>query len=117
MVVPPSQLASKTQMVSVLTDLHILEARVEAARLSTDSARALYNEQQRMVLQQHQMTDSVFRQSYRYYAIHEKDLDNIYAQITDSLTLREQVLEKQRQAEEEKKRQAEAQRLAKQKKS
>lgn len=92
MAVPPAQLLSKEQMRGVLIDLHLLEARVESGRLSTDSARALYNRQQRLVLQQHQVTDSAFRQSYRYYAVHDKDLDDIYGQIIDSLTAREQKL-------------------------
>jgi len=93
MAVPPAELLSKEQMRGVLIDLHLLEARIESGRLSTDSARALYNEQQRLILQQHQVTDSVFRQSYRYYAIHDKDMDIIYAQIIDSLTAREKKLE------------------------
>nr|WP_279592407.1 MULTISPECIES: DUF4296 domain-containing protein [Hymenobacter] len=93
MAVPPAQLLSKEQMRGILIDLHILEARIESGRLSTDSARALYNEQQRLVLQQHQVTDSVFQQSYRYYAIHDKDLDGIYGEIIDSLAAREKKLE------------------------
>nr|WP_281383928.1 DUF4296 domain-containing protein [Hymenobacter citatus] len=93
MAVPPANLLSKEQMRSILIDLHILEARIESGRLSTDSARALYNEQQRLVLQQHQVSDSTFQQSYRYYAIHDKDLDGIYGEIIDSLAAREKKLE------------------------
>ena len=98
MAVPPAELLSKEQMRGVLIDLHLLEARIESGRLSMDSARALYNEQQRLVLQQHQVTDSAFRQSYRYYAIHDKDLDGIYGEIIDSLAAREKKLEEASQA-------------------
>ena len=102
MAVPPTNLLSKEQMRSVLIDLHILEARIESGRLSTDSARALYNEQERVVLQQHQVTDSAFQQSYRYYAIHDKDLDGIYGEIIDSLAAREKKLEEASQASQAK---------------
>lgn len=86
--VPPKQLMPKEQMVSTLIALHLLEARVDAAQLSPDSGRALYNELQKNLLWSRNLTDSVFRQSYRYYAIHEKDLDDIYGQVIDSLSRR-----------------------------
>lgn len=87
--VPPQRLMPKPQMVSVLIQLHLLEARVDAARLATDSARALYLEEQKGLLTKYNVTDSVFKQSYRYYAIHDKDLDEIYGQVIDSLSRRE----------------------------
>ena len=86
--VPPRQLMPKGQMVSTLIALHLLETRVDGARLPPDSARALYNELQKNLLWSQNISDSVFRQSYRYYAIHEKDLDDIYGQVIDSLSRR-----------------------------
>ncbi|MBC6989326.1 DUF4296 domain-containing protein [Hymenobacter sp. BT491] len=87
---PPARLLPKEQMESLLTELHILEARVDAVNLPQDSARALYNTLQKEVFQRRGITDSVFKQSYRYYAIHNKDLDNIYGSVIDSLTKREE---------------------------
>lgn len=86
---PPQPLMPRQQMVSVLADLHLLEARVEAARLSPDSARALYLQQHKSVLWRRRVTDSVFQQSYRYYAGHGKDLDEIYATVIDTLAMRQ----------------------------
>lgn len=90
-VAPPAQLLPKEKMVSLLVQLHLLEARVEASRLPADSARALYQSQQKLVLWQNNVsiTDSVLQRSYRYYAINHKDMDEIYTAVIDSLQKRE----------------------------
>jgi hypothetical protein len=74
----------REQLVSVLSDLHQLEAQVETSRLSPDSARALYLQQQKNLFRRRQITDSLFQQSFRYYASHGKDLDDIYGTILDT---------------------------------
>ena len=88
-VVPPQPLMPRPQIVSLLADLHTLEARVEAAGLSPDSARALYLQQQKAILWRREVSDSLFLQSYRYYASHGKDLDEIYSVVIDTLAMRQ----------------------------
>lgn len=85
----PQQLIPRDKMVSLLIEMHLLEARTDAAALPTDSARALFRQQQKNVYWRYEVSDSAFVQSYRYYATHEKDLDDIYATVVDSLSLRE----------------------------
>lgn len=87
----PAQLLPKEKMVSLLVQLHILEAQVEASHLSADSARALFQSQKREILRQNNLleADSALQHSYRYYAINRKDMDEIYAAVTDSLAHRE----------------------------
>ena len=87
--VPPADLLPKAQLIPLLADLHVLEARVENSRLSPDSSRALYVSEEKNLLWSHQVTDSVFRRSYRYYGIHGKDLDEVYGAVIDTLTQRE----------------------------
>ena len=89
---PPADLLPREQLVPLLADLHLLEARVENSRLPPDSARALYLSQQKELLWKRAVTDSAFRRSYRYYSIHGKDLDEIYAAIIDTLSSRERKL-------------------------
>nr|WP_262895147.1 DUF4296 domain-containing protein [Hymenobacter jeongseonensis] len=84
----PADLLPKEQMISLLTDLHVLEARVESSRLHPDSARALYLSQHKRLLKQSQVTDSAFQRSYRYYGIHGKDLNDIYSAVVDTLNAR-----------------------------
>lgn len=88
---PPNPLLPKEQLVSLLVELHILEARVEASRLSPDSARALFQQQKSEILWKHGVPekDSLLQRSYRYYAVNRKDMDEIYKAVIDSLTQRE----------------------------
>lgn len=94
--VQPQQLLPKEKMTSLLTNLHIAEAQVEAARVSQDSARSLFNQLRRDLFWRYETTDSAFYQSYRYYAVHDKDLDKIYGDVIDSLSLRELKLDEKK---------------------
>jgi len=85
----PADLLPKEKMVPLMADLQVLEARVENSRLSGDSSRALYLAQQKDVFWRHEVTDSTFQRSYRYYTIHGKDLDEIYGAAIDTLGRRE----------------------------
>ena len=89
----PAGLLPKEKMITLLTELHVLEARVENSHLQADSARALYLSQQKILMRKQQVTDSAFQRSYRYYGIHGKDLDNIYKIVIDTLKKRETRLE------------------------
>ena len=84
---PPPKLLSKDEMVSLLVQLHLLEARVESSRLSPDSARALFQQQRSELLRKNNVSekDSVLSHSYRYYAVNHKDMDEIYKVVIDSL--------------------------------
>jgi hypothetical protein len=87
---PPQPLLPKEKMVSLLTEIHLTEARVEGSALPADSARALYLRLHKDILWRHDVSDSLFVRSYRYYSIHDKDLDEIYGLVIDSLMAREQ---------------------------
>jgi hypothetical protein len=65
-----------------------MESRVDAARLSRDSSVALFEQVKDSLLRRHQTTDSAFQQTYRYYSIHGKDLQEVYDVVIDSLNLR-----------------------------
>jgi hypothetical protein len=88
---PPAKLLPKEKLVSLLVQLHLLEARVEASRLSPDSARALFQAQKQALLWKNDVSapDSLLEHSYRYYAVNNKDMDEIYKAVVDSLQLRE----------------------------
>ena len=87
---PPKQLLSKDELVTLLVQLHLLEARVESSRLSPDSARALFQQQKSEILRKNNVSekDSVLQHSYRYYAVNHKDMDEIYKNVIDSLERR-----------------------------
>ena|GEM_PF-1093948 len=89
---PPQPLLPKDAMVSLLVEMHLTESRVEATALPPDSARALYLQLHKGILWRHDVSDSLFQRSYRYYSVHGKDLDEIYGTVIDSLSMRKQVL-------------------------
>lgn len=86
---PPAQLLPRERLVGLLIDLHIAESRVEASGLPPDSARALYRQQTKDLYWRHETDEPTLRQSITYYAIHGKDLEEIYAAVTDSLAARQ----------------------------
>ena len=85
----PPDLIAREKMVPLLADLHQLETQVENSRLAPDSAKALFRQQQQSLLGRYQATDSSFQRSYRYYSIHNKDLNEVYQAVIDTLTQRE----------------------------
>lgn len=89
----PADLLPKEKIIPLLADLHTLEARVESSRLSPDSARAMFQAQQKALLWKREVSDSAFKRSYRYYGIHGKDLDDIYGAVIDTLGRREAALD------------------------
>jgi len=93
---PPAQLLSKNELVSLLVQLHLLEARVESSRLAPDSARALFQQQKSEMLRKNNVSekDSVLQRSYRFYAVNRKDMDEIYKVVIDSLERRAAKLNK-----------------------
>lgn len=84
----PADLLPRPRLVAALVDLHLLESRVENASLKPDSARALFLDQQKNIFWTYHLNDSSFQHSVRYYGIHGKDLDEIYAAVVDSLDAR-----------------------------
>jgi hypothetical protein len=93
---PPAKLLPREQMVSALLDIHLLEARVENTRISPDSARALYLKQIKDVYRKYKIDEKTFKDSFKYYAVHNKDLEEMYAVIVDSLDKKTQRLEAQK---------------------
>lgn len=84
----PADLLPKEKMITLLADLHVLEAQVESSRLPADSGRALYQARHKDLLWRRNVSDSAFQRSYRYYGIHGKDLFDIYGAVIDTLQRR-----------------------------
>ena len=98
---PPPQLLSKQQMVSFLIDLHLTEAKMNYTEArQADSTEILFRNYEKHLMGQHGFTDSVYLQSYAYYLDHMELMDEIYADVVDSLNVMS-TLEKAREMEEE----------------
>lgn len=84
----PEGVLAPQQMIDILTDIHELETKVSSLRLTHDSSTLLYAEQQQLLFDKHQVSDSVYTLSFDYYLQHVEMFDKIYAAVVDSLSVR-----------------------------
>jgi Domain of unknown function (DUF4296) len=83
---------SRDQMVSLMMEIYLAEARTATVPVGKDSAYRLFIPRQDSLLHRMGIQDSTLRASYSYYLKHPADLEAIYDAIIDSLSLREQRL-------------------------
>ena len=88
---PPEGIMSKQQMVSFLIDLHLMEAKMNAARIPRDSIKTFFPAIEEALFEKHNITDSVYYRSYQYYLNDMFDMEEIYSAVVDSLSLRERI--------------------------
>lgn len=96
-ILPPAE------MVRVLSDLYIVEEKVNRLSLRRDSAETVFaNLKDRMFLKLG-VPDSVFKKSIDYYMDHPDEMEQVYSALVDSLNLREQRATSTQPTEAEKK--------------
>lgn len=84
----PDDLLSKNKMISFLIDLHLAEAKMSHVKVkSPDSTEILFRNYEKYLFEEHQISDSAYYQSYRYYLAHMDQLDEIYSAVVDSLNV------------------------------
>ncbi len=83
---------SRDQMVSLMMEIYLAEARTATVPVGKDSAYRLFIPHQDSLMHRMGIKDSTLRASYSYYLKHPADLEAIYDAIIDSLSLREQRL-------------------------
>lgn len=78
------------QMVEVLKDLYLAEAKVNQRGLARDSSEREFEKFKEVVFEKVNVSDSVFKRSFNYYMDHPKEMEMIYTTLVDSLSLMEQ---------------------------
>ncbi len=87
---PPPGTLDKDRMINILIDIHIAEAKAGGVSLrSQDSATVYYKVLEGDVFKKHGVDSTTYYRSYRYYMNNIKEMDEIYAAVVDSLSLRE----------------------------
>lgn len=76
-------------MVNVLVDIHLTEGVSSALPIPYDSSQVLYRLLEQEVFVEHEISDSTFVQSMRYYLQYPKSMDEIYARVVDTLVVKE----------------------------
>ena len=83
----PERLLSEQEMISIMTDVQILEAdmndRKAEGKNIGDMPRAYYDQ----LFEHYDITDSIFSQNLRYYTQHPDILERIMDSVVNRLTL------------------------------
>lgn len=79
------------QVASFLKDVYKLEAKVKELRLSDDSTKKVFAYYEKQLLTKHQLSDSLYRESFKYYMDDIEGMTRIYEIIADSLSLEERL--------------------------
>jgi hypothetical protein len=69
----------------------MLESKVKDLRLKKDSTKIIFDYYEKKLYEEHSMTDSLYRESFKYYMDDIKGLSRIYEIIADSLSLEERL--------------------------
>jgi hypothetical protein len=87
---PPPNTLSKDQMINILIDIHLAEAKVGRLPFrSLDSSKALFRKMELDIFKKHQVDTATYRKSFEFYLNNTSRLDEIYAAVIDSLSYRE----------------------------
>ncbi|MGK7388917.1 MAG: DUF4296 domain-containing protein [Candidatus Cyclobacteriaceae bacterium M2_1C_046] len=88
----PEKVLSKDEMTNILLDVYITEAKVAnyTPRLPRDSAKIVFEVLKQDILEEYDVSDSVFRQNVQYYFRQPEVMDEIYSRVLDSLNLKVQ---------------------------
>ena len=93
----PEWLLEKDKMIGFLIDLHVIEAKLGRLGIKRDSIDKLFEVYEKQLFSKHQINDSIYYKSYKYYLDDVKEMKEIYVAVVDSLNVREQ-LSKQNKA-------------------
>jgi hypothetical protein len=90
----PKEVLGEEEMISFLIDLHLAEAGVQNLRLKADSSKEVFSVENKYLLMKHNITDSLFLNSYNYYLANPNKLEIIYSAVVDSISLRQSLINK-----------------------
>ncbi|MEM8895057.1 MAG: DUF4296 domain-containing protein, partial [Bacteroidota bacterium] len=66
----PEHLLGKQEMVDVLIDIHLLEAKLDVMFLEEDSSAVLYKAYEQEIFEKHEINTELYRESYQWHFNH-----------------------------------------------
>ncbi|MEQ9304199.1 MAG: DUF4296 domain-containing protein [Marinoscillum sp.] len=85
----PDGVLSHDEMVRVLIDVHILEAKVKKLYLPRDSSQVVYHHYEKMLFKDLGIDRTEYIKSMEFYVDEIEELKTIYDEIVDSLLSRQ----------------------------
>lgn len=86
----PEGLLSQQEMVNLMVDVYLAEARISSTQIPRDSAIQLFYPYEDSLLSEKGLSDSVLMANYQYYMLHPQEMEVILDAVIDTLNLREQ---------------------------
>jgi len=87
----PEDILSEREMINILVDFHLTEAKLKALKLNRDSSENLFSMLDDEVYEKYGIDDTAYLNSYRYYLDRPQQLNEIYAAVVDSLSFRQKI--------------------------
>ncbi|SOD95442.1 DUF4296 domain-containing protein [Spirosoma fluviale] len=83
---PPENLLTEEQMASILTEVHMAEAKISRINLrSIDSSNIVYKHLESAIFKKNGVDTATYRKSYIFYSSHPADMEAIYQRVTERL--------------------------------
>lgn len=86
----PEGLLNKQEMVALMVEVYLAEAKISVNNISRDSAAKLFGPFEESILAERGMVDSTLKANYSYYLQKPVELESILDAVIDTLNLREQ---------------------------
>ncbi len=87
----PNGILEKKQMVTVLINIHLAEAKANNSFLNSDTLKIFYQSLEDTLFIRYNTDKNTFEKSFQYYMGTPSVMEKIYAQVVDSLSLREAI--------------------------
>ena len=94
----PKNILTREEMVDILTDIYVAEAKISRLSLNRDSAQVVYRYYEDSIFHCKGVNDSIYNLSLNYYMQTPDELDKIYEAVLDSLNLKKQKLNKSKES-------------------
>ena len=86
----PENVLSQEEMVRIMADMQLAEAKVKNLRVSTDSARHLFSIYELQIFEEWGITAEQYKESYEFYLTDYELMSDLHTALIDTLTKRQQ---------------------------
>ncbi|GAA5037557.1 hypothetical protein GCM10011506_34040 [Marivirga lumbricoides] len=93
----PKGILPPEKMANILSQIYEAEHKATNIGLKYDSQKVVLRHYELMILEQNSTTDSIYKESFTYYLEHPEKLETVYDIVIDSMSLREQVMDANRE--------------------
>ena len=85
----PDDVLSRKEMARVMTEMHVLEARIFKLYVKPDSAEVLFDHYEELLLDSLQVSKETYEKSLEFYLSDAKNYEKVYEQVVDTLLSRQ----------------------------